>query len=116
MNNETDPGELEDDSDCADEPRDYSTPKSLDKQANSDQTDVSSESNQAATLFKTPSEPSQRRIRAGRATVLTERARENLQQTGSVYRASPGSNFAILPVFTSFYAGSTHRLYRRDLS
>jgi hypothetical protein len=89
-------GELEDDSDCADEPepRDYPTPQSLDEQTNTGQNeDISSESNQAATPFKTSikpdtpfeparsktsSEPLQRRTRVGRANVLSERARENL--------------------------------------
>jgi hypothetical protein len=88
------PGESEDETDCADEPRDYPTPESLDKQANIGQNnDISLESNQAATPSETltkpepsieparpetPFEPSQRRTRAGRANVLTERARENL--------------------------------------
>jgi hypothetical protein len=81
-NNGIDLGESEDDSDYADEPRDYPTPQSLDKQANTGQNgqdeDILSESNQAVTPSETPFESSQRRPRAGRATVLSERARENL--------------------------------------
>jgi hypothetical protein len=50
-------GESEDDSNCADEPRDYPTPESLGKQANLNQNDVSLDSNQAATPSETLTEP-----------------------------------------------------------
>jgi hypothetical protein len=118
----------ETDSDCEDEPGDYPTPQSLDEQTNMGQNDnVSSESSssRAETPSSTSSEPSQQRTRAGRATVLTDQAQRNLQRTGNIYginrrgrgsnQTARGSNFAIQPVFTSFYAGSTHRLHRRDL-
>jgi hypothetical protein len=70
--------ESDNDFNCADEPRDYPTPKSLGKQTNLDQNNVSSELNQAATPSKTLIEPFQRRIKAGRTIILSERARENL--------------------------------------
>jgi len=56
--------------------------------------------------------------------VLTDQAERNLQRTGNIYginrrgrgnQAARGSNFAIQPVFSSFHAGSVHRLHRRDL-
>jgi hypothetical protein len=95
VDDRNEPGESDDNSNCADEPREYPTSQSLDEQANTGQNeDISTESNQAATpseISTEPeapfeparsetlsSEPSQRRTRVGRANVLTERARENL--------------------------------------
>jgi hypothetical protein len=127
-----DRGEPENDAECDDEPRDYPTPQSMEEQANTSWSDdISLEVNAAATPPQTSTEPepsfeparsetpssrsetpssefSRGRSRDGRATVLSKRARETLQQTGSIYRVSRSSNFAIMPVFTSCYAGSTH--------
>ena len=139
---EIDLDEPEDDSDCNGEPGDYPTPQSLNEQANLGQNDdVSSELSPAATpdaspepepasvpsetsssraetpssTSSEPSQPSQRRTRYGRAIISPEEASQSRQQRGRGNQATRGSNFAIQPVFSSFYAGSTHRLHRRDL-
>ena len=62
-----------------------------------------------------PVEASQRRTRYGRAIISPEEARQSRQQRGGANQAAQGSNFAIQPVLSSFYAGSAHRLHRRDL-
>ena len=137
-----DTDEPEDDSDCNGEPGDYPTPQSMAKQADSEVLSESSSvatpepstepepassepvpsessSSRAETPSSSSSEPS--RTRAGRPTVLTDQAQRNLQRTRNIYRinrrsrVARGSNFAIQPVFSSFYAGSAHRLHRRDL-
>jgi hypothetical protein len=125
--------ELDNDSDCSNEPEDYSTPQSMAEQADSE---VSSESNQTATPSEPfikpvssessssraetpsfsssePSQPSQRRTRYGRAIISSEEARQSRQQRNQATRES---NFAIQSVFISFYASLIHRLHRRDLS
>ena len=134
-------GDSADDSDCENEPGDYPTPESMEEQAN---LDVSSESSPAASLpdpssepetspepipsessssrAETPSssssEPPQRRNRYGRALITPDEATQNRQRAEQARwnrQATRGSNFAIQPVFSSFYAGSVHRLHRRDL-
>jgi hypothetical protein len=84
--------DLETNSDCEDEPEDYSTPQSLDEQANIGQNDdISSDLSPAAISEPSPkpissesssfraetpssmfSEPSQRRLRVGRTLISPE--------------------------------------------
>ena len=61
------------------------------------------------------SKPSQRRNRYKKALITPEEARQNRQQAEQARRNRQRSNFTIQPVFSSFYAGSAHRLHRRDL-
>ena len=77
-----------------------------------------SSSSRAETPSSSSSEPPQRRNRYGRALITPDEATQNRQRAEQARRnrqATRGSNFAIQPVFSSFYAGSVHRLHRRDL-
>jgi hypothetical protein len=143
--NEIDSGESEDDSDCENEPGDYPTPKSMESMEEQADSEISSGSRPAATPefsiepesasiesvssessssraetpSSTSSEPAERRSRAGRALISPEQASQARQQAEQARRdrqqRARGSNFAIQPVFSSFFAGSAHRLHRRDL-
>src|SRR5205823_3459289 len=69
-------------------------------------------------------QPSERRSRAGRALISVEQASQARREAEQARRdhqqalrgrgRARGSN-AIQPVFSSFFAGSAHRLHRRDL-
>ena len=77
-----------------------------------------SSSSRAETPSSSSSEPPQRRNRYGRALITPDEATQNRQRAEQARRnrqATRGSNFAIQPVFSSFYADLVHRLHRRDL-